>query len=53
MLALWSGFEDAGFTARLRDAGFTVDVKRVLANGGSTPPPRALARAAHVADRLA
>jgi spermidine synthase len=36
MLALWSGFEDAGFTARLRAAGFTVDVKRVLANGGSS-----------------
>jgi len=28
--------EDAGFTARLRAAGFTVDVKRVLANGSST-----------------
>ena len=36
MLALWSGFEDAGFTARLREAGFTVEVKRVLANGTST-----------------
>ena len=35
MLALWSGFEDSGFTARLREVGFTVDVKRVLANGGS------------------
>jgi spermidine synthase len=31
MLALWSGFADAGFTARLREVGFTVEVKRVLA----------------------
>lgn len=36
MLALWSGFEDARFTARLREAGFTVEIKRVLANGSST-----------------
>jgi spermidine synthase len=35
MLALWSGFEDGGFTARLRAAGFDVDVKRVIAGDGS------------------
>jgi spermidine synthase len=35
-LALWSGFEDAGFTGRLRAVGFDVAVKRVIAGDGSS-----------------
>jgi spermidine synthase len=35
VLAVWSTFQDAAFTARLRGAGFDVAVKRVLAGDGS------------------
>ena len=35
VLAVWSTFQDAGFTARLRAAGFDPTAKRVLAGDGS------------------
>ncbi len=35
VLAVWSTFQDAMFTARLRTAGFAPTVKRVLAGDGS------------------
>jgi hypothetical protein len=35
VLAVWSTFQDARFTARLREAGFDAGTKRVLAGGGS------------------
>jgi spermidine synthase len=35
VLAVWSTFQDATFTARLRTAGFETTVKRVLAGDGS------------------
>ena len=35
VLAVWSTFQDATFTARLRDAGFDPVTKRVLAGDGS------------------
>ena len=35
VLAVWSTFQDAGFTARLRAAGFDPAAKRVLAGDGS------------------
>jgi spermidine synthase len=35
VLAVWSTFQDATFTARLRAAGFETTVKRVLAGDGS------------------
>jgi spermidine synthase len=33
VLAVWSAYEDAGFSARLRRAGFQVETKRVRAGG--------------------
>jgi spermidine synthase len=36
VLAVWSTFQDARFTARLRDAGFDARVKRVLAGDGTS-----------------
>jgi spermidine synthase len=35
LLAVWSTFQDARFTARLREAGFEVTTKRVLAGDGT------------------
>jgi len=35
MLAVWSAFDDARYTARLRQAGFQVEVKRTRAGNGS------------------
>ena len=35
VLAVWSTFQDATFTARLRAAGFDPVTKRVLAGDGS------------------
>jgi len=35
VLAVWSTFQDATFTARLRSVGFDITVKRVLAGDGS------------------
>jgi spermidine synthase len=35
VLAVWSTFQDATFTARLRAVGFDITVKRVLAGDGS------------------
>jgi spermidine synthase len=35
VLAVWSTYQDASFTARLRAAGFDVAAKRVLAGDGS------------------
>ncbi len=35
VLAVWSTFQDAAFTARLREAGFDATAKRVLAGDGT------------------
>jgi hypothetical protein len=35
MFAVWSTFQDATFTARLRTVGFDAATKRVLAGDGS------------------